>query len=132
MVTRQVLPCLWMKGLVVTECSNLAEVEAGEAGAVGGDDDGGLRVSEGADSLACVLVRADVVHDVRDAVLHEFPLNGFTGLASGLSKQFGDGLVRVHGVTFWAQERPATFRYVTGLSGVFQAVSVPACRSIRC
>ena len=98
MVTRQVLPCLWMKGLVVTEGSNLSEVEAGEAGAVWGDDDRGLRVSEGLDSFARVFVGADVVGDVRDAVLHELPLNGFTGHASGLSKQFGDGLVRVHGV----------------------------------
>ena len=98
MVTRQVLPCLWMKGLVVTEGSNLSEVEAGEAGAVTRDDDGGLRVSEGLDSFACVLVPGNVVHDVGDAVLHEFAFNGFTGHASGLSKQLCDGLVRVHGV----------------------------------
>ena len=120
MVTRHVLPCLWMKGLVVTECSNLAEVEAGERGPVTGEHDGGLRVSERAHPLARVLVDADVVHDVRDAVLHEFPFNGFTGLASGLSKQLCDGLVRVHGVAFWVQERPATFRCVAGLRGCFR------------
>ena len=97
MVTRQVLPCLWMKGLVVTEGSNLSEVEAGEAGAVTRDDDGGLRVSEGLDSFARVLVRADVVHGVRDAVLDEFPFDGFAGHASGLCEKFGDGLVGVHG-----------------------------------
>src|SRR5690606_18551828 len=110
MVTRHVLPCLWTWGrLVVTEAPDFAEVEAGERGPVTGEHDGGLRVSEGQDSLARVLVDADVMHDVRDAVLHEFPLNGFAGLASGLSKQFGDGLVRVHGVAFWGQERPATW-----------------------
>ena len=102
MVTRQVLPCLWMWGfLVVTEGSNLSEVEAGEAGAVWGDDDRGLRVSEGLDSFARVLVGADVVGDVGDAVLVQFPFDGFAWHASWLGEQFGDGLVRVHGVAFW-------------------------------
>ena len=102
MVTRHVLPCLWTYGrLVVTEAPDFAEVEAGERGPVTGEHDGGLRVSEGADSLPRVLVRADVVHDVRDVVLHEFPLNGFTGLAVRLSKQLCDGLVGVHVLAFW-------------------------------
>ena len=98
MVTRHVLPCLWTNGLVIAECFDLGGVEAGEGPSVWSDHYRGLRVSEGLDSFACVLVGADVVDDVRDAVLHEFPLNGFTGLASGLSKQLGDGLVGVHGV----------------------------------
>ena len=100
MVTRQVLPCLWMKGLVVTETPNLSEVEAGEGSAVTRDDDGGLRVSEGLDSFARVLVPGNVVHDVGDAVLVQFPFNGFTGHAAGLGKQFGYGLVGVHGGCF--------------------------------
>ena len=98
MVTRQVLPCLWMKGLVVTEGSNLSEVEAGEAGAVTGQHDGCLRVPEGLDSFARVFVGADVVGDVGDAVLVQFPFNGFTRLASGLGEQLCDGLGGVHGV----------------------------------
>ena len=107
MVTRQVLPCLWMKGLVVTEGSNLSEVEAGEGSAVTGQHDGGLRVPEGLDSFARVFVGADVMRDVRDAVLVQLPFNGFAGLAVRLSKQFSDGLVRVHGV-FLAWVRPRT------------------------
>ena len=106
MVTRQVLPCLWMKGLVVTEGSNLSEVEAGEAGAVGGDDDGCLRVSEGFDSFARVFVGADVVGDVGDAVLDELSFNGFAGHASGLCEKFGDGLVGVHGVLSGVRKGP--------------------------
>ena len=94
-------PFLRIMGLVIAEGSNLAEVEAGERSSVTGQHDGGLRVSEGADSFARVLVPSNVVHDVRDAVLHEFPFNGFTGHASGLSKQLCDGLVGVHGVAFW-------------------------------
>ena len=97
MVTRQVLPCLWMKGLVVTEGSNLSEVEAGEAGAVTGQHDGCLRVPEGLDSFARVFVGADVVGDVGDAVLVQLPFNGLTGHASGLREKFGYGLVGVHG-----------------------------------
>ena len=69
----------------------------------------GLRVSESAHPLARVLVRADVVHDVRDAVLHELPFDGFTGLASGLSKQLCDGLVRVHGVLSGYRKGPPPF-----------------------
>ena len=132
MCTVHTSPFLRIMGLVIAECPQLSEVEAGERSSVTGEHDGGLRVSEGADSLACVLVPGNVVHDVGDAVLVEFPFNGFTGHASGLSKQLCDGLVGVHGVAFWAQERPAAIREVTGLSGVFQAVSVPACRSMRC
>ena len=117
MVTRQVLPCLWMKGLVVTEGSNLSEVEAGEGSAVTRDDDGGLRVSEGADSFARVVVGADVVGDVGDAVLDELSFNGFTGHASGLSKQFGDGLVGVHGsLSGMGEARHVVC--VTGLRGI--------------
>src|SRR5690606_39184450 len=95
--TFQMLPCLRMVGLVVTECLDFCGVESGERRPVGRDHYGGLRVSERLDSFACVLVAGDVVHDVGDAVLHEFPFNGFTGLASGLGEQFGDGLVGVHG-----------------------------------
>ena len=117
MVTRQVLPCLWMKGLVVTEGSNLSEVEAGEGGAVGGDDDGCLRVSEGLDSFARVVVGADVMHDVRDAVLVQLPFNGFTRLAVRLSKQFSDGLVRVHGVLSGVGKAPDSSCESRGLKG---------------
>ena len=117
MVTRQVLPCLWMKGLVVTETPNLSEVEAGEAGAVGGDDDGGLRVSEGLDSFARVFVGADVVGDVGDAVLVQLPFNGLTGHASWLCEKFGYGLVGVHGsLSGMGEARHVVC--VTGLRGI--------------
>src|SRR5699024_10775365 len=118
MITCHTSPFLMMRGFVIAETPNLAEVEAGERGSVRRDDDRGLRVSERADPLARVLVPGNVVHDVGDAVLVEFPFNGFAGHASGLGEKFGDGLVGVHGVAFWVQKRPATFRYVTGLSGV--------------
>ena len=126
MVTRQVLPCLWMKGLVVTETPNLSEVEAGEAGAVGGDDDGGLRVPEGLDSFARVFVGADVMGDVGDAVLVQLPFNGLTGHASGLSKQFGDGLVGVHGVLSGYRKGPP--RMVCG--GPFGVASGGECSGL--
>ena len=93
-------PFLRIMGLVIAECPQLSEVEAGERSSVTGQHDGGLRVSERADPLACVLVPADVVHDVGDAVLDEFPFNGFTGHASGLGEKFGYGLVGVHGGCF--------------------------------
>ena len=93
-------PFLRIMGLVIAECPQLPEMQAGERSSVTGQHDGGLRVSERADSFARVLVPCNVVHDVGDAVLHEFPFNGFTGLASGLGEQFGDGLVGVHGGCF--------------------------------
>src|SRR5699024_327491 len=101
MITCHTSPFLRIMGLVIAECPQLSEVEAGERSSVTGQHDGGLRVSERADSFACVLVPGNVVHDVGDAVLDEFPFNGFTGHASGLSKQLCDGLVGVHGVAFW-------------------------------
>src|SRR5690606_7125225 len=108
--TFQMLPCLRIAGLVVTECLDFCGVESGERRPVGRDHYGGLRVSERTDSFARVLVPSDVVHDVGDAVLVQFPFNGFTGHASGLGEQFGYGLVGVHGF-FRVQESPA-FRNV--------------------
>src|SRR5690606_4526503 len=120
MVTRHVLPCLWTWGrLVVTEAPDFAEVEAGERGPVTGEHDGGLRVSEGQDSLARVLVDADVVHDVGDAVLVQLPFHLFAGLASGLSKQLCDGLVGVHGVLSGYRKGPPRFGAWRAFRGCF-------------
>src|SRR5699024_1481144 len=92
MITCHTSPFLRIMGLVIAECPQLSEVEAGERSSVTGQHDGGLRVSEGTDSVACVLVGADVVDDVRDSVLHELAFNGFTWHASWLREQFSDGL----------------------------------------
>src|SRR5699024_8441845 len=105
MITCHTSPFLRIAGLLIAECSNLAEVEAGERSSVTGQHDGGLRVSERADSFACVLVRADVMHHIGDAVLDAFPFNGFAWHAAGLCKKFGYGLVGVHGF-FRVQEAP--------------------------
>ena len=105
MITCHTSPFLRIMGLLIAECPQLSEVEAGERSSVTGQHDGGLRVSERADPLACVLVPGNVVHDVGDAVLVEFPFNGFTGLAVRLCEKFGYGLVRVHGF-FRVQEAP--------------------------
>src|SRR5699024_11131084 len=109
MITCHTSPFLRIMGLVIAECPQLSEVEAGERGAVTGQHDGGLRVSERADSFACVLVPGNVVHDVRDAVLHEFPFNGFTRHASGLREKFGYGLVGVYGVLSGYRNGPQPF-----------------------
>ena len=109
MITCHTSPFLRIMGLVIAECPQLSEVEAGERSSVTGQHDGGLRVSEGLDSFARVLVGADVVDDVRDFVLGEFSFDGFTWHASGLREQFSDGLVGVHGVLSGYRKGPPPF-----------------------
>ena len=127
MYTVHTSPFLRIMGLLIAECPQLSEVEAGERSSVTGQHDGGLRVSEGADSFARVLVPGNIVHDVGDAVLHEFPFNGFTGHASGLSKQFSDGLVRVHGAAFWGAGKA---RHLVDSGGPFGGGSGGECSGL--
>src|SRR5699024_3137902 len=92
--------------LVIEDRLNLRGLVSVPRLTIGTEHDWYAGVAERLDSFARVLVPADVVNDVRDAVLVQLPFNGFTGHAAGLSKQFGDGLVGVHGF-FRVQEAPA-------------------------
>src|SRR5699024_11845089 len=57
MITCHTSPFLRITGLLIAECPQLSEVEAGERSSVTGDHDRGLRVSERADPQ---IGRADV------------------------------------------------------------------------
>src|SRR5699024_2961689 len=76
--------------LVIEDRLNLRGLVSMPRLTIGTEHDWYAGVSECLDSFARVLVPADVVNDVGDAVLVQFPFNGFTGLTVWLRKKLGE------------------------------------------
>src|SRR5699024_2067072 len=92
--------------LVIEDRLNLRGLVSVPRLTIGTEHDWYAGVAERLDSFACVLVPGNVVLDVRDVVLVEFPFRGETSGAVGLGEQFSDGLVGVHGVLSGCREGP--------------------------